>query len=92
MTELEINRFIHEKMGFCWHNPLQPYHNDLCFTKDKNYTSSWSAYGPLLAWAKIQPWWKRFAYASPDSDWIRDTLLSPLNGSIAIVEFWRRNK
>lgn len=104
MTEQEINRVIHEKArGLCWHEEdcreserwTDEYEvfckkcNKICPEDNPSYTSDWSAYGPMLEWAKEEKWWIDFL----GYFWMKNTenavtsLLNPLKGSTALAEF-----
>lgn len=77
MTELEINKTLHEAQWKCWHEGVHTSKDEegyvwivcsKCAIKDiiellnPSYTSNWSAYGHLLEWAMKQEWWEAFVY------------------------------
>ena len=74
MTELEINKTIHEARRLCWHEWTASieWGSPICrkcdktklFSPNPSYTSSWSDYGQALEWAMKQEWWEDFLYWS----------------------------
>lgn len=69
MTELEINRTIHEEIrGLCWHewvlSVCQKCHAHQRSYKQSptrpSYTTKWADYGPMIEWAMKEPWWDEF--------------------------------
>lgn len=86
MSDLEINRTIHEAMGQRWIVGPGNYMNPV-------YTCNWDEYGPMLEWAKEQEWWPNFInFGIIDKlkyGGVVDTLLNPRIGSTALAEFIR---
>lgn len=96
MTELEINKLIHEKvMGEKWIEETALCNCPSC--SNPRYTSSWADYGPMVEECMKKGWWNEFItnntfffVQDPVCEDIMDSvslLLDPFRGATAIAEF-----
>ena len=93
MNNQEINKYLTEAMGECWHEG--PLEGRLCscgsmwlHCLDMNIDFfTWEGFGKLKEWAEVQKWWGDF-----QEDTIMWLLVNPERFATAIYEFLKERE
>lgn len=101
----EINKFLTESMGECWHEwalekdtpPFREYSCNKCNMvyvinpSDKIDFLTWEGFGKLWEWAIKQVWWEKFTWFHQSiEDEILTELINPEHFAKAVAEYLQK--